>query len=217
MSFVRTTALAVFAASAALSGATAHAQVYRIVGPDGKVTFSDRPPVSGPVQQAPTVSINTASGGSASLSGELRKVATQYPVTLYTSKDCDACNAGRSWLQGRGIPFTEKTVNTREDVGALRRLAGGVPNMPFLTIGGQHLPGFAEPEWAQYLDAAGYPRTSQLPGGYRNPDPSPLVAAQRAAPTAAATTTPTPQPASTAAPASPSNGPSPSNPAGIRF
>lgn len=222
MSSVRTAALAAFVACAGLWGAVANAQVYRIVGPDGKVTFSDRPPADARAVPAQTVPITRSAGtGTASLPAEVRMAAQRFPVTLYTGADCNPCLSARSFLLSRGVPFTERTIITQDDVQAFQRLSGGT-SMPFATIGGQHIRGFSEAEWGQYLDAAGYPKTSQLPPSYRNPDPSPLVAVQQpraangtaAAGTAAARApaAQAPRPAETA----PSD-PGPQNPAGIRF
>ena len=74
-----------------------------------------------------------------------------------------------------------------------------------------------EVEWGQFLDAAGYPKTSQLPPGYRAAPPVPLVAVQAPAPRPApATAAPAPAAAAPAAPP-PVTGPTPDNPAGIRF
>ena len=157
--------LAAMLASLALAGTAAHAQqVYRIVGPDGKVTFSDRAPDT---QLAPTT---TRGGGApaadAALPYELRQVATRYPVTLYTSNDCQPCNSARNLLIGRGVPFSERTITTSEDVEAFKRLSGGT-SLPFGTIGAQQLQGFSDAEWTQYLDLAGYPKQSQLPAAGR--------------------------------------------------
>jgi glutaredoxin len=206
---VRLAAIAALAACAALGG-VAQAQVYRIVGPDGRVTFSDRPPPDTKASPAAMVNIPGNSGPStAGLPLELRNAATRFPVTLYTSRDCAPCGTARSFLSGRGVPFNEKTVSTEADIKALQALTGDA-RLPFATLGGQHLRGFSESEWAQYLDAAGYPKVSMLPPTYRNPAPAPMVAVQpRSAPE------PTPAPAS--ADASPAPAPTPSNPAGIRF
>lgn len=184
-------------------------QLYRSVGPDGKVTFSDQPPAA-----SSGAKVTKGRGGSfaestsgAGLPFELRAVAQKFPVTLYTGKDCAPCDAGRTMLRARGIPFTERTVESAEDSAALTRLAGE-PSLPLATIGGQQMKGFSNSEWSQTLDLAGYPKTSQLPAGYRNPAASPLVA--KAAPA------PAPAPIVAApAPAAPTT--SPSNPAGIRF
>lgn len=215
MTIIRTAALAALACAGLWTGAS-DAQVYRIVGPDGRITFSDRPPVTGQAAAAPTLPLAGGGGsGTASLPYELRNAAARYPVTLYTGPECAPCANARSFLAGRGVPFTERTVSTAEDIAALKKLAGR-PMLPFATIGGQHLEGFSDQAWAQYLDAAGYPQTSQLPPGYRNPPPAPLVAAQPVVPRTATRPAPEPQ-AAQAAPAPVAPVPTGSNPAGIQF
>ena len=115
---------------------------------------------------------------------ELRQVVQRYPVTLYTRDDCQPCDAGRSLLTTRGVPFAERTVKTNQDNEALQRLTGQ-NSLPLLTIGSQQVKGFLDSEWTQYLDAAGYPSSSRLPSGYRVPPATPLVAQVPAAPAAA--------------------------------
>lgn len=196
-----------------LACAGAQAQgVYRIVGPDGKVTFSDRPPAEGNAQpaRAATAAPSSANG---TLPYELRQVASRFPVMLYTGNDCAPCTSARNMLNARGVPFAERTITTNEDIEALQRLSGGT-NLPFGSIGGQQLSGFSEAEWTQYLDAAGYPKQSQLPRNYRAPAPTPLVAVKEAAPTPAPAT---PAPARPAPAPTPANGRTQSNPAGIVF
>lgn len=218
MSSVRSAAFAALLAGTALAAGTANAQVYRITGPDGKVTFSDRPPPDAKATPAQSVAIGGGNGsGTAGLPMEVRNAANKYPVTLYTATGCAPCDSARSYLRQRGVPFSENTVNTREDVAALQRLSGA-SNLPFMTIGAQHVPGFSEAEWSQYFDAAGYPKTSQLPASYRNPDPKPLVAVQEKTPAQATRSQRPPQEQSRAEAAPPVlNVPNPSNPAGIRF
>jgi glutaredoxin len=196
-------------------------QVFKIVGPDGRVTFSDQPPLNPTVKAEPAkvVSLSPSGGTSlASLPFELRQAAQRYPVTLYTSPGCGTCAQGRSFLMARGIPFAEKTISTKEDADALMRLAG-TQNVPLLTIGGQQLKGWSDTEWAEFLDAAGYPKTSQLPGTYVPPPAQPLVAldqTQPAAPAAANGGANGRQQRPPARPAAPSV-PAGDNPAGITF
>ena len=185
--------------------------VYRIVGADGKVTYSDKPPAE------TRVKVTSGAGGSgggvatASLPFELRQVAQKYPVTLYTGENCGPCQSARSMLITRGVPFTEKTVITVEDSQALTRLSGE-NSLPFGTIGGQQLKGFSDAEWTQFLNAAGYPATSVLPSSYRPPAATPLVTVAAAPNTTAA-------PAAPVRAAAPATQPSPAaaNPSGIRF
>lgn len=187
--------------------------VYRIVGPDGKVTFSDKPPPAASNAKVTPAGADGARGVAvASLPFELRKVAGQYPVTLYSGDNCGPCASARSLLTTRGVPFTEKTVSTNEDAQALQRISGD-SSLPFLTIGSQQLKGFSDAEWTQFLDAAGYPKSSVLPASYRQPPASPLVTV---APAPAPANTAAARPAVPAAPSSPT-APAPSNPAGIRF
>ena len=157
--------------------------VYRIVGPDGKVTFSDRPPADANAQPA-RIASEAPSAANGALPYELRQIANRFPVTLYTGNDCPPCTSARNLLTSRGVPFTERTVSSNEDIAALQRLSGGT-GLPFGTIGGQQLAGFSEGEWTQYLDAAGYPKQSVLPRNYRQPAPTPLVAVKAVEPAAA--------------------------------
>lgn len=195
--------------------ATTHAQVYRSVGPDGQVTFSDTPPAAQGAQ-APkaTSSRGAAPSGNAALPYELRQSAQRYPVTLYTTTACDACTSGRQLLTARGVPFTEKTVSSNADIAALQKLTGA-DSLPALTIGAQKLKGFSDAQWSQYLDAAGYPKQSQLPATWRSPAPTALTS-DRPAPSAASASAPN---AAASAPPEPSVNPplSPTNPNGIRF
>ena len=201
----------IIAACALFAGATTltNAQpVYRIVGADGKVTFSDKPPVEAKVKI--TSAAGKSSGGIAnsSLPFELRQVAQKYPVTLYTGENCGPCQSARSMLITRGVPFSEKTVSTLEDSQALQRLSGE-SSLPFATIGGQQLKGFSDAEWTQFLNAAGYPAASVLPSSYRQPAATPLVTVAAAPPAVVA-------PARAAAQA-PQPTPAMANPSGIRF
>lgn len=184
--------------------------VYRIVGPDGRVTYSDQPPPTG-ASVRPAGAAAAGNTGNTQLPFELRQVASRYPVTLYTSSDCAPCNSGRNLLNARGIPYAEKTVNSFEDTEALKRLSGE-SSLPFMTIGGQQIKGYSESEWTQFLDAAGYPKQSALPGSYRRPASTPLVAVkvENTAPAKASSAAP-PRPAQVPV-APPVN-----NPAGIRF
>ena len=221
MSVARLAALAACATGALLATATQAQQVHRIVGPDGKVTFSDRAPED---KKAQSTVLSTASGGAASnpaLPSELRQIASRFPVTLYTGESCSPCQQARQLLVQRGVPFTERSVNTNDDLDALRRLSGEFA-LPFGTIGRQQLKGFSDAEWTQYLDAAGYPAQSRLPRGYTQPAATPLAPTKAPAASAPdapqeAASAPTGRLRRQAPPPPPPGGPTPSNPAGIRF
>ena len=159
---------------------TAAQTIYRIVGSDGKGTFSDKPPAADAKATATSAGGRPIGQQDNTLPYELRQIATRYPVTLYSGTNCGPCTAGRLMLQGRGVPFVEYAIATSEDNEALQRLSGDNV-LPFLTIGGQKIKGFSEAEWSQFLTAANYPAASVLPPNYRYAAAKPLVTAQKPA------------------------------------
>lgn len=197
-----------------MSSQPLHAQqVYRIVGPDGKVTFSDRPPDKPEGKVAAVRSGSGQTEANAVLPAELRRVANQYPVTLYVTRECDVCRTARQLLLGRGIPFAEKIISSNADISALKKLSGS-DSLPALGIGSQFLRGLQESEWNSYLDVAGYPSQIQLPPAYRRPAPEPLVPDAPAKP--ASTDAEAPSKAAPDIPVAPRRA-NQSNPAGIQF
>lgn len=161
-----------------LAAGAAHAQLYKWVGPDGKVTYSDVPPPK-TAKQVEQKDLASATGGAstAGLPYELAQAARNHPVTLYTGDKCDPCDEARSYLKQRGVPFAEKTVTSNDDIARLKQVAGD-SRLPFVTIGRDKHTGFNDGTWGPALSAAGYPQTSMLPKTYRHP------AAQAAAPKA---------------------------------
>ncbi|MBK9134098.1 MAG: glutaredoxin family protein [Betaproteobacteria bacterium] len=189
---IRFTALAAAAALAALASLPAQA-LFKVVNPDGTVTYTDRPPQ--PV--ANTRVTNMARPGSPtttepdlSLPADLRQPAQKHPVTLYTTSECSPCDAGRQLLVARGVPYSERRVGNEEDAQAFERLFG-TRTLPLLTVGAQPLKGLSDVEWAAYLDAAGYPKQARLPRGWQART-SPMV--ERAAPPTARVEAPVPVP-----------------------
>lgn len=190
--------------------------IYRGTDANGKIVFSDRPFLSNDVTldvaQRTAAGVRSGDNGTGVVPYELRQIMDRYPVALYTGDDCAPCKAGRSLLVSRGVPFSERSVTTSDDSEALQRLSGQ-KSLPLISIGKQQLRGFSNVEWSQYLDAAGYPKNSQLPTGYRNAPAAPLVALSAVA-IDNQSDTPT-QPMPRALPAV--NARTPANPAGIQF
>jgi glutaredoxin len=160
-----------------LGAGSAHAQLYKWVGPDGKITYSDAPPPSTVKKVETRSGFGEASGPP--LPFELAEAARNHPVTLYTQDKCAPCEEGRKLLNARGIPFTEKTVSTAEDLAKLQQVGDGT--VPMLLIGRSKQPGFSASGWSAALTGAGYPESSKLPPGYRNPAPQPAAPAPVAA------------------------------------
>ena len=158
---------------------------YKVVQPDGRVIYTDRPPADQSARVSPVGTAKPPAGSiaaeykaalalAAGLPTELRTPVQRYPVTLIVNAGCAPCDNGRQFLQLRGIPYIEKQVLTEEDGHALERLTGA-RNVPALMIGTQPLRGFAEADWTNFLDAAGYPPESRLPKGWKAAEATPLA------------------------------------------
>ena len=190
----------------ALAG-PAHA-VYKVVGPDGKVTYTDTPPPANSNAKVQAVPVGAGSGAPnlSNLPYELQQAASKYPVTLYAAPGCRPCDNGRQLLRQRGIPFAERQLSaSAADNTALQQLSGG-GELPVLSIGQQQIKGLVASDWHSYLDAAGYPRESKLPPGYRAPAATPMTTPSEPA-AAAPAAEPAPATAAPAAPARPASGP----------
>ena len=155
---------------------------YKVVGPDGRITYTDRPPSDTAARVTPLsrAGVNEAPAPQDALPPELRQAATRFPVTLYSAADCPPCDSGRQLLLQRGVPFTEKLIVSDDDAVAMERVIGA-RTVPSLTIGAQALRGLSQSDWTAYLDAAGYPRESKLPKSWQAPAATPLVVRSAAA------------------------------------
>jgi glutaredoxin len=152
--------------------ASAHAQLYKWVAPDGSVSYSDQPP---PASVSKVERKFYAEGPSlANLPYELSEAVKNSPVTLYAAPNCAPCDAGRTLLNTRGIPYSEKTVASNNDIEHVRQIAG-TNQLPVMTVGHSKQIGFEPGGWGNALTAAGYPTTNQLPNNYHNPAPEPAT------------------------------------------
>ena len=201
--YKRTIVLAV-AGLLALAGA-AQAQ-YKIIGPDGRVTYSDTPPPTSNARiERRDFAAPAAPSGS---SPQLQAAMARAPVVLYTSDKCDPCSAARALFANRGVPFSERAVKTEEDLKLFRGISPDAI-VPVVTIGTRKLIGYEPGGWTEALDSAGYPSTPQRSAAVAAPTPQSL-----SAPPERAGNTPAEAPAAPI----PSDVPPPVNaPPGFRF
>jgi len=152
----------------------AMAQTYKVVGPDGKITYTDKPPSASQIK-APTNGAAATAPGVDGVPFETRQAMAKYPVALYSTKNCSACDNARQALKRRGIPFSEYTVNDYIDFTAYRSRFNAT-SFPVISVGSKNVVGFSASDLAGYLDAAGYPAQTRL-SGYSLPAATPLVPA----------------------------------------
>lgn len=138
----------------------AHAQsVYRWVDQDGKLHYGDRPPPG--QRERVTERRPSAPPAEKQVSHAMRQASQFFPVTLYVTADCGACDRGRAMLRTRGVPFAESNVASDEETNSLRtRLGAAELMLPVLQVGEKLNMGFLESAWNGLLDSAGYPQTA---------------------------------------------------------
>jgi len=167
----------------------AAAQVYKWKDEHGATHYGDTPP---PRVKSDLLDTGTPVPARAPvLPYELARAVQAAPVVLYTTARCDGCDQGRALLRARGIPFSERTVNTGEDQQQLERANGGKSELPLLLVGSRRIAGFQAAAWQDALSAAAYPRQKMLPPSYQFAAPVPAAGvATPGASTASAPPTP---------------------------
>ena len=131
---------------------------FRSIDHNGRVQYGDAPLNSA----ADTEQLHSMSApqNDDSLPFETRRAHAKFPVTLFVSGNCgSACDMARNFLKKRGIPFTEKTISSPEDVDAFKKSSGG-DQIPTIQVGKNWSIGFLDSQWSQALDTAGYPKTA---------------------------------------------------------
>jgi Domain of unknown function (DUF4124) len=153
-------------------------ELYRWEDDSGRVYYGDVPPAGAKHVEVRKFSADIMS--SEYLPYETRRAKQNFPVTLYVGKDCgEMCDQARSLLSNRGIPFSEKLLQTKQDIEEFRQLSGIDGVVPVLAVGKSFLKGFLESQWNSELDIAGYPKLAP----YRAPGtPSSPAAASQVVP-----------------------------------
>ena len=198
---------------AGLAAPAAWAQ-YKVVNPDGSVTYTDRPSTAAQGGQVSGMragrSASPAATPATPLPYELQQAVAKFPVVFYSTAECSLCDTARRMLRQRGIPMTERQAQHPDDLLLVERQTGG-RGLPALMVGTQAIHGYGESQWGNLLDLAGDPRQSKLPRDYVAAAPVPL--SPRGAAAAPVPSVPAPEPAP--APAAPDT--PPADPPPIRF
>jgi len=144
-----------------LAAFAASAQIYRWTDDKGRLHVTDTPP--------PATAKNVRKSGeppahepTPSEPFALQRARTQFPITLYTAPGCEGCTEARKMLNARGLPFTEVSVATEEQVEALKKAAGSA-TVPTMIVGRTVQRGFESGVYQGLLDSAGYPAQGALP------------------------------------------------------
>ncbi len=139
---------------AVLAAAPSVAQtLYKSIGPDGRVVYSDRPPTDGKVQKTMTFenlpSSTLPATTTAYLEQQLQTLrkssVTSAPtsgVVLYSADWCGYCKKAKAYLAGKGIGYREIDIDTPDGMESFAQ-AGGGKGVPLLVADGQRVQGFS--------------------------------------------------------------------------
>jgi glutaredoxin len=138
-------------------------QLYRWVDQDGRVHITDTPPPPGAKDvQRKGGRTNSAVPDSAAEPYAVQVARQNSPVTLYTTPGCEACAEARKFLNARGVPFTEVSVNDEKALTELKNAVGS-NSVPSIIVGATVQKGFEAGAYNRILDAAGYPKAGIVP------------------------------------------------------
>lgn len=158
---MRTAALA--AMLLVLLAGTALAQgsdtVYRSVGPDGRVTYSQTPPAEGKLERRMEFEKLPATPLPAYLlqfrkdAARMAAAATAPPsagLRLFTASWCGYCRQSKAWLRANGLGFQEIDIDQPAGMSAFVA-AGGRGSVPLLVGPNVRLQGFSRTGYAAAL------------------------------------------------------------------
>lgn len=140
--------------------------LYKSVGPDGKIDYSDRPPTDGHIEktmQFENLPSSAVPGLSSSYVEQLRRLkasqaasAPSRGVVLYAASWCGYCRSARAYLAKRGIAYQEIDIDTTRGKSEFAQTGGG-GGVPLLIAADQRVQGFSAPAYDAFFAALKLP------------------------------------------------------------
>ena len=131
--------------------------LYKVVGPNGNITYTDRPPADGkstttlqfadaPSSPLPASVLKYQAELRLSMQGRLaqaKKADSIGTTTLFSATWCGYCTRAKAYLSAKGIRYQEVDIDTAEG-GRAYFEAGGTRGVPLLLTDNQRVQGFSE-------------------------------------------------------------------------
>jgi glutaredoxin len=125
---------------------------YKSVGPDGKISYSDRPPAEGRSAKAmkfDNLPSSTLPASASTYVEQLKRLQASMvtkpsadEVILYSAVWCTYCKVAKNYLTARGIAYQEFDIDSKEGMASFAN-AGGGKSVPLLLAAGQRVQGFS--------------------------------------------------------------------------
>ena len=151
--------LSILLLSLGLVATPAVAELYKWIGADGKINYSDTPPPAN-AKKVEKKRLNDRVSEGDSLGFASQNAMKKYPVSLFATDCGEPCDKARALLAKRGVPHSSKNPEKNLAEGKeLNKLVGAL-EVPTLQVGKNGIKGFNESAWHAALDAAGYPKSA---------------------------------------------------------
>jgi glutaredoxin len=139
----------IFLLSFAFTAQQVQAEIYKIVGVDGKVSYADKAPQSATTK---TEKLNIQSySGAPSVSMYNGSVGK---VTMLSAQWCGVCQQAKAYMKGRKIAFEEWDID-QSDYARSKMRELGAKGVPVILIGKQKMVGFSPEGLDDMLQKAG--------------------------------------------------------------
>ena len=134
-----------------------HAEtLYKVVGADGKITYTDQPPADrksttalrfadAPSTPLPESVLKYQAALQKSMQGRLaeaKKIDVGGSATLFSAAWCGYCTQAKAYMRAKGIGYREVDIDT-PDGGRAYFEAGGERGVPLLMADGRRIQGFS--------------------------------------------------------------------------
>lgn len=126
--------------------------LYKSIGPDGRVVYSDRPPSEGRLDKVMKFANLPSSNLPASASSQLEQLRKQKAnqqsavqddrVVMYTTSWCGYCKKAKAYLASKRISYQEFDIETQQGMAAYAQ-AGGSGGVPLLLYRSERVQGYS--------------------------------------------------------------------------
>jgi glutaredoxin len=139
--------------------------VYKVVQPDGSVTYSDQPPAAGTSTRLEFRNLPATPLSESALrfraeiekSLKSRAAALKEPqageLRLFTASWCPHCKRAKAHLAARNVRFAEYDIDTPDGMAAFIQASGR--SVPLLVSSSGRVQGYSEGKYDQFLSASG--------------------------------------------------------------
>lgn len=122
----------------ALGTSQALADIYKVVGPDGKITYTDKEPqASGGKSEKLNIQTYSGAPSVSNLANPVKR------VTILSAQWCGVCTKAKNYMKGRNIAFEEWDID-KSDFARAKMNELGAKGVPVILVGNQKMVGFSE-------------------------------------------------------------------------